>query len=415
MDFSPLINDVTQNFMPFLLACGPTGWGSLLCGEQFHSNIANMSRHEPTGTHQPPSSSSALRLARVEKKKKDRKMKTSTRALHPALSPSAAFNPLVPLWACHSERSVFGPSSSALRDCVAPKLQVSGECGWVWAHFLGNTTDWKTERCYRWFSCRRRKTLREAFPPVATLANVVCSCWPDSLPMTLSHSVERNQGEVVFEAVGWLINQSINTSTRKDRSARFGPDWLDHVTHSDNLWSTLWSRSSDVAVVTPWLGEQHAKGMSALWRPTMKPSGCKTVVLTFFFFHSNQHVKNRVYCCSKICITAPIFFWHTTLYVWLDLLISLATKEAAWRLFSASGCVFLCHFEINRHLVLLPLLQYNLDRLQQRPLWPWLQVTTAVEHDWLNKSSLICYKGRHWLWGLSRFPDDTPGNSISFC
>lgn len=114
-----------RTFCYLFFACSTTGWGFLLCGELFHGNIANMSQHEPLGTHLPPSSSSAFRLACGEKCNNKEKMKMSTRALHPALSPSASFNPLIPLWACHYERSGFGPSPLGTASPWSHRSQVS--------------------------------------------------------------------------------------------------------------------------------------------------------------------------------------------------------------------------------------------------------------------------------------------------
>lgn len=199
----------------------------------------------------------------------------------------------------------------------------------VWAHFLSNTTDWKTERCSRCLCCASRKTLCDAFHPgAARAAGGRCHtvCWAIIIKAPREGDSDATCGGM-FQTVGWKLNESINQHDVMIQLDLGATGWITWPT--DNLWgntvvSKPWSRRGDSAA-------RETEGMGALWWPQAEPSGCKT-----HFFFSNQRVKNRVFCCSKICIMDPIekkklhncvhFNWFTRL------------MEADWRSFDASGC-----------------------------------------------------------------------------
>lgn len=173
--------------------------------------------------------------------------------------------------------------------------------------------------------------------------------------MTLSHTrcwaiiKKAKEGDsdmmcsVTFKTVRWLINEWRN------KMWWICLIWAALVVSCDTQITsetTLWSQSPDRSVVTPWLGKHHAKGMSAPRWSEMEPSGCKTPVPTFLtFFFSNQHVKNKVSCCCKICIYGPCLKNYINVYILIQSFIhsmKWMNEETDWHSFNASGCLSLC-------------------------------------------------------------------------
>lgn len=105
----------------------------LLCLELLHGHTeGDMPQHETTRRPFPS-------FLRVQSGLRRTMKMSAPHALHAALSPSASFNLLVPLWACYYERSVCCPPSRYWGIEHRPKHLRSQVR--AWAHFLSNAEE----------------------------------------------------------------------------------------------------------------------------------------------------------------------------------------------------------------------------------------------------------------------------------